>query len=187
MWPFSPVFIPKKDVRCMIEAQLPSLERAGVLCENYLRYVSWYHQPVDRDHLMDELLVNIYRHALKVQDQSYDAKAQINPDLHDLALLMSVLACGSTIDLDHTNEPKNKEGQLYYYLSRASLGVPSIFESSSLSSVQTLAMLSLYDILSARKNTLEEGWKVVGIGANIAGSVRKYHRTVAKSIRNFFI
>ncbi|EJD06233.1 uncharacterized protein FOMMEDRAFT_119797 [Fomitiporia mediterranea MF3/22] len=170
MWPFTPIDLPKDDIRIIIEAQLPTLDRATALCNAYIEHVSWYCMPVSQQQLFRELLAATYGQMSSDNRQAEDTHQTFRKlDNHDLALLLVVFACGAACE--QYREPKHGDGQQYYRLSRVALGLQPIFARSSLTTVQVLLLMALYDIVSMRKNNLEETWKVVFMAANIAGSI----------------
>ena len=170
MWPFTPTEVSKDDIRLSIEAQLPTLQRANELVRFYVDNITWYSMPISQQQIDDELLPSLYERvdsARVTQDKYRQSDSKV--DLHDLSLLFMVFACGASAD--HDQEPRNAEGQMYYHLARVALGLQPIFESVSLSTVQTLVLMALYDIIAIRKNDLEESWKMVFFATVIASSV----------------
>ena len=72
------------------------------------------------------------------------------------------------VPADPRREPKNEQGQLYYHLARVALGLQPILDRVSLSTVQVLTMVSLYDGMAIRKDDLEEARKTLSLAAVIA-------------------
>ncbi|KLO09678.1 hypothetical protein SCHPADRAFT_833710 [Schizopora paradoxa] len=178
MWPFTPLYAPKEDLRQMIESQLPTWERASALTEAYLQNLSWFFRPVDRQQIVEELLPTVFkRRRPNLSQSSFSDSPDIDGDLdepvdlHDLALLLMVFACGAAGDL--TLPPFNREAETYRQLARATLGLKNIFDGASLSAVQAVCFLGMFDVISGRKNTLETSWKMLCLGFSLSASVPK--------------
>ncbi len=178
MWPFTPLYAPREELRQMIEGQLPTWERASALTEAYLENLSWFFRPVDRQQIVEELLPAVFKRRRPNMSQTSfsdhnGSEMEGDPDdpvdLHDLALLLMVFACGAAGDL--TLSPYNSEAETYRQLARATLGLKNIFDGASLSAVQAVCMLGMFDIISGRKNTLETSWKMLCLGFSLSASV----------------
>ena len=176
MWPFTPLYAPRDDLRQMIESQLPTWERASALTEAYLQNLSWFFRPVDRQQIVEELLPAVYKRRRPSLSQSsfsdssdIDGDLDAPVDLHDLALLLMVFACGAAGDL--TLPPFNREAETYRQLARATLGLKNIFDGASLSAVQAVCFLGMFDVISGWKNTLETSWKMLCLGFSLSASV----------------
>lgn len=163
-FPFSPVYIPKDQIRSLIESRLPTYERATALAEAYLQHISLFFRPVDREQLMEELIPMFYRNREQASDEN-----ETGTVVHRLSLLTAVFACGSMGDL--TLETTNEEGELFRQLSRAALSLQSIFEGTSLATVQAVALLGLYEFFSCSSRTLESAWKMQALSFSLASSV----------------
>ncbi len=170
-WPFVHVFSNKDDVMALVLAQLPSWERASALCEAFLQNVSRHSGMVSRSELIEELLPWIYRR------NPDSLKKAASP--HDVALVLVVFALGAAVDL--TQPPNNNECQLYKQLAKVALGLQSVFNFVSLSTVQAVALLANVDLASSRKYTLEEAWKVFSFAMLLAKSVREVKCTLFTS------
>lgn len=162
----------------MIEAQLPTWERASALTEAYLQNLSWFFRPVDRQQIVEELLPTVFkRRNPNISQSSFgsDMEGDLDDvvDLHDLALMLMVFACGAAGDL--TLPPYNSEAETYRQLARATLGLKNIFDGASLSAVQAVCMLGMFDVISGRKNTLETSWKMLCLGFSLSASVCTPH------------
>lgn len=165
MWPYSPNHYPRVELQELIESHLPTYERASSLCEAFLQNLAWFIQPISRAQIMEELLPVIYKRKRTVSEGDKQPKI----DTRDLALLLAVFACGAAGDL--TQEPSNMEGQKYKCLARSALGLSSILTRASLSSVQTMILLSLYNLYAARDENQEEAWKILSLAMGTATSV----------------
>lgn len=174
-WPFAPLYLPKEDIQAMIEARLPSYERATSLCEAYLENLSWFFRPIERKQIMEELLPLHYKRRRAGASGSSSGKeedyANAPIDLHELALMLMVFACGAAGDL--TLPPYNDEAETYHQLARTALSLKSVFDGASLSAVQAICMLGAYEIFSGRRNSLETAWKLLTLGFSMATSVSR--------------
>ena len=112
---------------------------------------------------MEELIPMFYKRASAPTDPDEGFEA------HHLALLLGVFAAGAAGDL--TLEPQNEEGELYRQLGRTALSLHSIFEGTSLVTVQALALISVYDFFSCSTQTLDSAWKMVSMALCLASSV----------------
>lgn len=160
-FPFSPVCMPKDQIRQLIELRLPSYERATALGEAYLQHISSYFRPVDREQIMEELIPNFYKKR---------GESKYGMTVHSLALLIAVFASGAMADL--TQDSCNEEGELYHRLSRTALGLQSIFEGTSLATVQAVALTGLYEFFSCSTSTLDSASKLQSLSFFLATSVR---------------
>lgn len=163
-FPFSPAYIPKDQIRLLIESRLPPYERATALVETYLQHVSLFFRPVDREQIMEELMPTFYKKREPSQTENETGTA-----VHRLALLLAVFACGAMGDL--TKDICNEEGELYRQLARTALSLQSIFEGTSLATVQAVAMIGSYEFFSCSTHTMESAWKMQTLSFSLASSV----------------
>lgn len=162
MWPFTQT-VPNKDaLQSTIESQLPSFERASALCEAYLHNLTWFHLSITREYLMEELIPMIYH-----RDRRPGTVSKV--DVRDLALLFAVFACGAAADL--TQKANNNEARLYYYLSRATLGLASGVCRGCLQAVLTMSLQGLYHLLACPTDDSEEAWRLHSIAMSSATTV----------------
>ncbi|THH11525.1 hypothetical protein EW145_g571 [Phellinidium pouzarii] len=146
------VNLSKDQVLALIEARLPSYERATALVEAYLENVSWFFLPVQREQIMEVILPSIYKRQRSGKpdlESGNDSNADVAPNIHGLALALALFACGATADL--TLVPQNAEAGLYHHLARAALSLQSVFEGASLKTVQAVMLLAAYDFLAGKK------------------------------------
>lgn len=161
LWPFRSSFGPTVDLHVLIEAQLPSRERASGLGESFLINTSFCGRPVTREQIMEELIPAAYKRLSNGQTTRMD--------LHDLALLYMIFAAGAAADL--TLPPYNAEAERYRHLARAALGVKSVFDSGSLSVVQAIFLMGTYDVVSGRMHSMESAWKMFCLASSLSASV----------------
>lgn len=113
---------------------------------------------------MEELLPRYYKYR---EDAILEDEKGVA--VHELALLLAVLASGAAGDL--TQDAFNEEGELYRHLTRCALSLHNIFEGTSIATVQALSMAGSYDFFSANAETLETAWKVLSLTLCLASSV----------------
>lgn len=162
-FPFSPIHNPRDRIIAAIETRLPSYDRATALVEAYLQHVSLFFRPVKREQIMEELIPTFYMHRKGEQRDSSEIVE------HQLALLLAVFACGAAGDL--TLEACNEEGETYWQLARSALSLHSIFEGTSLTTVQAVALIGVYDIHSASVQTIESAFKLLTLALCLGISV----------------
>jgi hypothetical protein len=106
----------------MVEAFLPSMERAIVLCDLLLEHLSWMFHIVSRQHMVDELIPAVYK------------QTRVSYGPHDLALLLIVLGIGALVDLDLP--PYNLEAQHYYRLAKAAVTLQPVLGQQSIVTIK---------------------------------------------------
>lgn len=168
-FPFVPIRLPKDRILSAIESRLPSYDRASILVEAYLQNISSFFRPVRREQIMGELLPKFYKHQDITQSPNDDHEIAA----HQLALMLAVFACGAAGDL--TMESCNEEGEMYKHLARSALGMHSVFEGTSLATVQALALVGAYDLYSASTETIESAFKLLGLAHCLGITVSLNH------------
>ncbi|KAL5482658.1 hypothetical protein ACEPAI_9252 [Sanghuangporus weigelae] len=161
-FPFSPLYLPTQEIRERTQEKLPSFERASALVEAYLENTSWFVKTVDREQIMEELLPLFYK-------KRSSSSGNVQADPHSLTLLFAIFACGAVADL--TLPPWNEEADLYYRLAWMGFSLRSIFDGTSLQTIQALAIIASYDIFSCRRNSLEGTCKMISYSMSLAVSV----------------
>ncbi|KAL5501529.1 hypothetical protein ACEPAH_8789 [Sanghuangporus vaninii] len=160
-FPFSPLYLPTQEMRERIREKLPSFERASALVEAYLENTSWIVKMVDREQIVEELLPLFYK-------KRSSSAGNVQADPHSLTLLFAIFACGAVADL--TLPPWNEEADLYYRLAWMGFSLRSIFDGTSLQTIQALAIIASYDIFSCRRNSLEGTCKMISYSMSLAVS-----------------
>ncbi|KAL5527775.1 hypothetical protein ACEPAG_6576 [Sanghuangporus baumii] len=166
-FPFKPLYLPADEILAQIEEKLPSFERASAVVEAYLENTAWFVRLVDREQIMEELIPQIYRRRQFAKNNATDGTQSTDP--HTLALLLAIFACGAVADL--TLPLWNEEADLYYHLASTAIGLRSVFDGTSLHTIQALAVLGSYDIFSCRKGSLEGTWKLISFCISLASSI----------------
>lgn len=165
-FPFSPARTPKDRMMAIIESHLPPYERATALVEAYLQHISCFFRPVEREQITEELLPRFYKR------RGFQLSPTDDPEIvaHQLALLLAVFACGAAGDL--TLDACNEEGETYRQLARSALSLHSVFEGTSLTTVQALALVGVYDVFNAGSQTIESAYKLHSLALCLGVSVR---------------
>ncbi|TFY73407.1 hypothetical protein EWM64_g10605, partial [Hericium alpestre] len=110
----------------------------------------------------------------------YPAPAE-NAVPHDLALLFIVFCFGALTDPALPPAPHNHEAEEWYTLTRAALAVEPVMERApSVSTVQTLAMVGIYQGLVAGEGSIEATWAWMGMSTKLAQSIGLPDRDCAR-------
>lgn len=89
---------------------------------------------------------------------------------HELALLFMVFCFGAMTDAN--SPPENRLSEQYYTLTKAALNLePVLDRPPSVSTVQTLAMMAIYEGLRSGENSIESTWAMMGMATKLAQSV----------------
>ena len=175
MWPFTPAHSSLDTLRATIESHLPTYERASALCEAYLENLSWFHLAVTRQQLLEELLPLVYHRN--------ELTKSVKVHTRDLSLMYAVFACGASGDL--TQRPDNQEGRLYYYLSRATMGLNTNQCRGCLQAILTLSLLGLYHLFACPTSDSEESWKLHALGMGVASTVSCFLEQLIYLLKRF--
>lgn len=173
---------PVKDVIPLIRSFLPSWEQASVMAQNYLDSATWVFRSVTRHQLVNEMLPSIYR-KLPYPSEEYNGP-------HDLALLFSIFALGSALDVSLSTRTAESEGEHYNQLALAALCLQPVLEKPSLVTIQTLHIVSLYHAMlgndvSGGESSMEFTWSLVNLAAHLAQTVRCFDYTYLPKCRSF--
>jgi hypothetical protein len=161
---------PVKETIALIKNCLPSWEQASSMAESYLENATWVFRSVSRHQLVNEMLPAIYgKHA------AYPPYDYSGP--HDLALLFSIFALGSVVDVKLSAAAAESEGEHYNQLALAALCLQPVLEKPSLVTIQTLHIASLYNAMlgndvSGGESSMESTWSLVALAAHLAQTVR---------------
>ncbi|KAI0294497.1 hypothetical protein B0F90DRAFT_1640097 [Multifurca ochricompacta] len=168
-FPFTPMG-PVKETTLLIRNCLPAWEQALSMAESYLENAAWIFRSVTRHQLINEMLPAIYGKQLAYPSEDYSGP-------HDLALLFSIFALGSVLDVNLPTAAAESEGEHYNQLALAALCLQPVFEKPSLVTVQTLHITSIYNAMlgsdiSSGKTSMESTWSLVALAAHLALSVQ---------------
>ncbi len=170
-FPFTPMG-PVKDILSLIRSYLPLWERASTMAESYLVSATWIFRSVTRHQLVNEMLPSIYR-KLPYPSEEYNGP-------HDLALLFSIFALGSALDVSLSTRTAESEGEHYNQLALAALCLQPVLEKPSLVTIQTLHIVSIYHAMlgndvSGGESSMEFTWSLVNLAAHLAQTVRYFY------------
>ena len=159
----------------MIKDYLPPWERAVVMVENYMTHATWLFRNINRQQLINEMLPAIYG-----RQTAYAPDEYCGP--HDLALLFSVFALGSIVDVTLPVAASESEGEHFNQLALAALCQQPVLEKPSVVTIQTLHVLSVYNAMlggdvSGGESTMESTWSLVAVACHLAQSVRLFYTT----------
>ncbi|KAI5987121.1 fungal-specific transcription factor domain-containing protein [Pisolithus albus] len=148
----------------LVNYHLPTEERAHYLTGIYVEQASWLFQSVSHNQILLELLPAYY-----VNGASHVTQAGENP--HRLGLLFLVFAIGAL--LDPSQDPGNKEADLYHEAAHASICLQSVMEKPTLETIQALHLLSVYNAVSGnevagKETSVETSWSLVTLAAHLA-------------------
>ncbi|KAI0260057.1 hypothetical protein BC834DRAFT_1013816 [Gloeopeniophorella convolvens] len=156
-----------------LEAYLPPWSRASQLCTLYVEQAPWFFGAVKERQLQEELLPLYY-----VEARPPNAPYPAAPTAHDLALLFVVFCFGALTDDALPPAPANADSERFHILTRAALAlVPPTDRPPSVTTVQTLSTLAIYQGLVANEHSIESTWALMGLATKLAQSV---HRDCAR-------
>ena len=158
-----------KDTIMLIRGYLPPYEQAMAMAESYLESATWIFRSVTRHQLVNEMLPSIYGKQLLYPSDDYNGP-------HDLALLFSIFALGSVLDVNLPTPSAESEGEHYNQLALAALCLQQVLEKPSLVTIQTLHIVSLYNAMlgnevSSGESSMEFTWSLVNLAAHLAQTV----------------
>jgi len=161
---------PIKETIALIRTYLPQWEQAVAMAESYLETAAWLFRSVTRHQLVNEMLPAIYGKQPAYPPYDYNGP-------HDLALLFSVFALGSILDVSLPTPVAESEGEHYNQLALAALGLQPVLEKPSLVTIQTLHIASIYHAMlgnevSGGESSMEFTWSLVNLAAHLAQTVR---------------
>ncbi|RXW22261.1 hypothetical protein EST38_g3612 [Candolleomyces aberdarensis] len=169
----------------------------------YLEQAPWFFGAVTRRQLEEELLPAWYREAPRPANPPTPgglpaSAASPSPSIsssghsdgpsspiskgnaHDLALLFVIFCFGSLTDMAMPPAPDNTEAEHYYQLTKACLTIEPVLERPpSVSTIQTLSLMAIYEGLSAKENSIECTWALFGMATKLAQSIG-LHRDCAR-------
>ncbi|KAK7680387.1 hypothetical protein QCA50_016627 [Cerrena zonata] len=204
-FPSGPSDSPLMDFEELIETYLPPWPRAAQLRDLYLEQAPWFFGAVTSRQLCDELLPMFYSEA---EQKGLSSRAQTPPpptpstpsssvtfqlprkpevktisdnaSPHDLALLFVVFCFGALTDPILPAAPHNTEASQYFDYTKAALNlVPILDGNPSVSTVQTLSLMGIYQGMVADENSIEITWAYMGLSCRLAQTVG-LHRDSAR-------
>ncbi|KIY49731.1 hypothetical protein FISHEDRAFT_7362, partial [Fistulina hepatica ATCC 64428] len=176
-FPFEPTYAAVTTEELVVHG-LPAWDVAWMLCESYLSMSTWFFYAVTKQQLHEELLPMWYAEAAPLAPatppDNHVTRMPSNgaATSHDLALLFMVLCFGSFTDLNLTAAGEGVDCERYYKLSKAALGLEPLLERvPSVATVQTLALMGIYEGLRGGDNSIEGTWLLMGLATKMAQSV----------------
>ncbi|KAG5652402.1 hypothetical protein H0H81_005096 [Sphagnurus paluster] len=171
---------------------LPTWLEAVRLCQLYMEQAPWFFGAVTQRQLAEELLPLWYAEAPRPVIPPVlvpTAGSSTNPagaleappqTAHDLALLFILLCFGALTDISRPPPPDNPEAAAYYGLTKAALALAPVLERPpAVATVQTLALMAIYEGLAGGENAIEGTWAIMGLCTKLAQSVG-LHRDCAR-------
>ncbi|RXW22701.1 hypothetical protein EST38_g3131 [Candolleomyces aberdarensis] len=185
----SSIYRPGIDIEHIVNSYLPSWQQATRLSQLYLEQAPWFFDAVTRRQLEEELLPAWYREAPRPANSSTrggfpSSAASSSPiskgNAHDLALLFVIFCFGSLTDMAMPPTADNSEAEHYYQLTKACLAIEPVLETPpSVSTIQTLSLMAIYEGLSEKENSIECTWALFGMATKLAQSIY-LHRDCAR-------
>lgn len=185
-FPLAPVFNDEVDLDYLIQHHLPPWHRARHLSELYLQQAPWFFGAVTKRQLMEENLPLWYAEASdliylgSVAPPVTSGNDALTKGPHELALMFVIFCFGALTDYRLPPAPDNEEADMYFQLTRAALNLePVLDRPPSVATIQTLALLAIYQGLCSGENSIESTWGIFGLATKLAQSIG-LHRDCAR-------
>ncbi|KAG1872941.1 fungal-specific transcription factor domain-containing protein [Suillus subalutaceus] len=185
-FPLAPVFNDEVDLNYLIQNHLPPWHRARHLSELYLQQAPWFFGAVTKRQLMEENLPLWYAEASdliylgSVAPPVTSGNDALSKGPHELALMFVIFCFGALTDHRLPPAPDNEEADMYFKLTRAALNLePVLDRPPSVATIQTLALLAIYQGLCSGENSIESTWGIFGLATKLAQSIG-LHRDCAR-------
>ncbi|KAG0703549.1 fungal-specific transcription factor domain-containing protein [Suillus ampliporus] len=188
-FPLAPVFNDEVDLNYLIQNYLPPWHRARHLSELYLQQAPWFFGAVTKRQLMEENLPLWYAEAADLNypgsvappvTSENEANDALSKGPHELALMFVIFCFGALTDHRLPPAPDNEEADMYFKLTRAALNLePVLDRPPSVATIQTLALLAIYQGLCSGENSIESTWGIFGLATKLAQSIG-LHRDCAR-------
>ncbi|KAG2095698.1 uncharacterized protein F5147DRAFT_755065 [Suillus discolor] len=179
-FPLAPVFNDEVDLNYLIQNHLPPWHRARHLSELYLQQAPWFFGAVTKRQLMEENLPLWYAeasdliHLGSVAPSVASGNDALSKGPHELALMFVIFCFGALTDHRLPPAPDNEEADMYFKLTRAALNLePVLDRPPSVATIQTLALLAIYQGLCSGENSIESTWGIFGLATKLAQSVNR--------------
>ncbi|KAG1721461.1 hypothetical protein EDB19DRAFT_1898323 [Suillus lakei] len=182
-FPLAPVFNDDVDLNYLIQNHLPPWHRARHLSELYLQQAPWFFGAVTKRQLMEENLPLWYAEASDLiypgsvvppVTSGNEANDALSKGPHELALVFVIFCFGALTDHKLPPAPDNEEADMYFKLTRAALNLePVLDRPPSVATIQTLALLAIYQGLCSGENSIESTWGIFGLATKLAQSVNR--------------
>ncbi|KIY68115.1 hypothetical protein CYLTODRAFT_421875, partial [Cylindrobasidium torrendii FP15055 ss-10] len=151
----------------LVEHYLPEWDVAAHLCSLYLETAPWFFGAVTSKQLHEELLPMWYEdNAKRAVVQSPESTNGGKGSPHELAIFFMVLCFGALTDMNLPPAPDNPVCDKYYDATKAALALESILERApSVATVQTIALMGIYEGLKGSENSIEATWTLMGLAS----------------------
>jgi hypothetical protein len=174
------------DAPMLAETYLPPWPEARQLCDLYLEQAPWFFGAVKEAQITREILPLWYEEAANMAPSRTSPSHLLLPQLqdrqssatgtkgtaHDLALLFIIFCFGALTDVKRPPAPDNEDADRYFKLSRAAMALePVLDRPTSVATVQTLALMGIYQGLASGDNSIESTWALMGLACKLAQSV----------------
>lgn len=169
-------------VEDLVKKYLPPCDTARAMCETFIQQAPWYCGAVRERQIREEILPTWYPAVggacaltpAVSRAGSSDIDLSAERGAHELALLFIVLCFGCFTDTALQALPENADAERYYRLACAALTLePMLHRPPSVSTVQTLLLMSIYQDLNAgeHNNSMEPMWTLISLAGKFAQSV----------------
>ncbi|KZT00576.1 uncharacterized protein LAESUDRAFT_687970 [Laetiporus sulphureus 93-53] len=177
-FPFTPIGQPSEVYDMILEQHLPRRDRAYELANLYLERCGWIFRAVPQQQVIDEMLPYFYGSGASGSSTSpvdYGAA-------HDLALMLLIFAVGSLVDF--TLVLNNADAEHYHQLAVAAMGLQSVWDKPSLTTVQALHLYSIYYAMTGTESGpggsgMEMSWGLLSLATQISQTIG-LHRDSSK-------
>jgi hypothetical protein len=180
-FPFSSGAAESLTLQHLVQHFLPPWEEAWRLSNLYLETASWFYGAVTRVQLLEELLPTWYPEAASLVPPGVEVRRRNAPEsdsgnnhgsAHDLALLFIIFCFAASTDISLPPAPDNPVTDKFYKLTCAALTLESVLNRPpSVSTVQTLSCMAIYQGLVSGENGIESTWALYGLSTKLAQSV----------------
>ncbi|KAH9846704.1 hypothetical protein C2E23DRAFT_872217 [Lenzites betulinus] len=196
-FPSGPSDLPIFELQELVQGYLPPWQRASQLRDLYLEQAPWFFGAVTQRQVNEEVLPLFYEEAAeearaRVQMGASASSADVTgklgssveafnlpaastqPSTHDLALMLVLFCFGALTDSTLPPAPHNEEASRYYQLTRAALSLePVLDRPPSVTTVQTLSLMGIYQGMVADEHSIETTWALMGLSSKLAQSVNR--------------
>ncbi|PFH53475.1 hypothetical protein AMATHDRAFT_73300 [Amanita thiersii Skay4041] len=164
------------DFEYLMTTFLPPWDEARRLSELYFDKALWFCCTVTRRQLFEETLPLWYDEAPRFLSERSPTSTppQYVRTPHELALLFMIFCFGALTDLSQSIISENSEPEQFYQLTKAALSLEPVLERApSVATVQTLALMAIYESMCSRDNSTEATWALFGLATKLAQSVNR--------------
>ncbi|KAG6848992.1 hypothetical protein H0H93_012161 [Arthromyces matolae] len=163
------------DFNTLVCKYLPEWTEAHRLCGLYMESATWFFGAVTKQQLEEEVLPTWYKEAPKPPE----TQQPLAQTPHDLALLFIILTYGAMADTKEFTVTTARAGA-YHTLSKAALALAPVLERPpSVATVQTIALMGIYEGMLGGENSIEATWALMGLATKLAQSIG-LHRDCAR-------